>query len=466
MQALAKKSRALGKPIVVFKVGKSEQAQSTTLSHTASLAGSRTATEAFLWRYGFGQAHSISAFLESLKLLHVCGTLEGYRLSSMSCSGGEAGIIADSAVGRKVYFPSLDDHQKQPVEAALGPLVTVANPLDYHTYCWGNAEIMSAAYNAMVGNDFDMNFLILDFPHRQRCDDWEWHIAVEAFDSALKNRHAKGAFVISMAENISEDYTEAFMQKGIVSLYGFDEALQAAEIAADIGSAWRQAESEPLLQLTQPEGDKTTLNEAAAKHKLAGFNVPIPANQTVGSVQQALDSASTLGFPLVLKTLGIAHKTETEALRLNLHSAKQVAEAATSLLKLSDQLYLETMVDSVVAELIVGITRDPQFGLVLTIGSGGILVEIMKDIQTLLVPASRSDIENALTGLKSAPLLTGYRGQPKADIDATVEVILAIQNYAIAEADQLAELDVNPLLVCAQGEGVFAADALIVLQEK
>jgi acyl-CoA synthetase (NDP forming) len=466
MQALAKKSRALGKPIVVFKVGKSEQAKSTTLSHTASLAGSRAATEAFLWRYGFGQAHSISTFLESLKLLHVCGTLDGYRLSSMSCSGGEASIIADSAVGRKVYFPALDDHQKQPVETALGPLVTVANPLDYHTYCWGNAEVMSAAYNAMVGNDFDINFLILDFPHRQRCDDWEWHIAVEAFDSALKANRAKGAFVISMPENISEDYTEAFMQKGIVSLYGFDEALQAAEIAADIGSAWRHAESEPLLQLAQPEGAKTTLDEAAAKHKLAGFNVPIPANQTVGSVQQALDSASTLGFPLVLKTLGIAHKTETDALRLNLHSAEQVAEAATSLLELSDQLYLETMVDSVVAELIVGITRDPQFGLVLTIGSGGILVEIMQDTQTLLVPTSRSDIENALTGLKSAPLFSGYRGKPKADIDATVEVILAIQNYAIAEADQLAELDVNPLLVCAQGEGVFAADALIVLQEK
>jgi acyl-CoA synthetase (NDP forming) len=466
MQALAKKSRALGKPIVVFKVGKSEQAQSTTLSHTASLAGSRTATEAFLWRYGFGQAHSISAFLESLKLLHVCGTLEGYRLSSMSCSGGEAAIIADAAVGRKVFFPALDEHQIQPVEAALGPLVTVANPLDYHTYCWGDAEVMNAAYNAMVGNDFDINFLILDFPHRQRCEDWEWHIAVEAFDSALKASGAKGAFVISMPENISEDYTEAFMQKGIVSLYGFDEALQAAEIAADIGSAWRRVESEPLLQLAQPEGAKTTLNEAAAKHKLAGFNVPIPANETVGSVQQALDSASRLGFPLVLKALGVDHKTETDALRMNLRSTSEIAEAATALLELSDQLYVETMVDSVVAELIVGVTRDPQFGLVLSIGSGGILVEIMQDIQTLLVPASRSDIENALVELKSAPLLSGYRGKPKADIEATIEVILAIQDYAIAEADTLVELDVNPLLVCAQGEGVFAVDALIVLQEK
>ena len=125
----------------VFKVGKSEQTQVATLSHTASLAGTQAASEAFLTRNGFGQAHSIPAFLESLKLLHICGTLDGYRLSSMSCSGGEACIIADSAVGKKVYFPALDDKQKEPVEAALGPLVTVANPLDYHTYCWGNVEI-------------------------------------------------------------------------------------------------------------------------------------------------------------------------------------------------------------------------------------------------------------------------------------------------------------------------------------
>jgi len=466
MEALAKKSRALGKPIVVFKVGKSEQAQSTTLSHTASLAGSHAATDAFLRRNGFGQVYSIPTLLESLKLLHVCGPLDGYRLSSMSCSGGEASIIADSAVGKKVYFPALGEDQKQPIEAALGPMVTVANPLDYHTYCWGNAEVMTAAYSGMTANNFDMNFLILDFPHPARCEDWEWHIAVESFDTALKANKAKGAFVISLPENISEDYTARFMQKGIVCLYGFDEALQAVEIAADIGHAWLMAETEPVLPLSQPNSGKTTLNEAAAKQKLAGFQVPVPANISISSVQQAIDHADEIGYPLVLKALGIAHKTESNAVHLNLRSNQAVAAAALSLLELSDQLYLESMVESAVAELIVGVTRDPQFGLVLTIGSGGILVEIMKDSRTLLVPASRNDIETILGELKSAPLFAGYRGKPKADLKAAVDAIVAIQDYAMAEANELLELDVNPLLICAEGKGVFAADALIVLQEK
>jgi acyl-CoA synthetase (NDP forming) len=124
------------------------------------------------------------------------------------------------------------------------------------------------------------------------------------------------------------------------------------------------------------------------------------------------------------------------------------------------------MLESVVAELIVGVTRDVQFGLLLTIGSGGILVEIMQDSRTLLVPASRSNIENALAELKSAALFDGYRGNKKTDIRAAVDAILAIQQFAVAESEKLLELDVNPLLLCAEGEGVFAADALIVLQEE
>ncbi len=466
MEALAEKSRSLGKPIVVFKVGKSEQAQVATLSHTASLAGSQAASNAFLQRCGFGQAHSIPVFLETLKLLHVNGVLDGYRASSMSCSGGEASIIADSAVGRKVYFPTLENYQKKPVEEVLGPLVTVSNPLDYHTYCWGNAEVMTAAYSAMVGIGFDMNFLILDFPHRERCEDWEWMIAVDAFEKALKAKSAKGAFVISMHENISEDYTESFAERGIVSIYGFDEALQATEIAADIGAAWRAESPQPVLKLSTVKADRRTLDEAAAKQQLAAHGVVIPGGERLLSTRQGEELAERLGYPLVLKALGIAHKTEHNAVRLNLNNVFEVDQAIEELFKLSDKVYMEAMVSDVVAELIVGITHDPQFGLMLTIGSGGILVEILKDSQTLLIPVGRIDIERAINELKSAPLLAGYRGKPVADIEAAIDAIMAIQAYAISQSETLVELDVNPLLLCAKGKGAFAADALIVLEEK
>ena len=114
----------------------------------------------------------------------------------------------------------------------------------------------------------------------------------------------------------------------------------------------------------------------------------------------------------------------------------------------------------------VSTARDQQFGLVLTVGSGGILVELLQDSKTLIIPARRSEIEDALTGLRSAPLLQGFRGKPAADITATVDAILAVQQYAISNSQALVELDVNPLLIGAQGEGVYAADALIVLEEQ
>ncbi len=462
---LAQKSRELNKPVVIYKVGKSEQAQAAAVSHTASLVGSHAVSSAFLERNGFGQVDSIPVFLETLKLLHQYGPLQGYRVSSMSCSGGEASIIADSAEKRKVFFPDLSKAQKAPLQKALGSLVTIANPLDYHTYSWGNRDVMQATYSSMAAIGFDMNYLIIDFPHPTRCDDWEWHIAVDAFEAALKENNANGAFVVGMTENIPEEYTENYRERGIVSFFGIDEALHATEVAADIGLAWRKNRPVPVMQLGTLNGSGITLDEAAAKQDLNSMGVPIPAGLVVDSIEAAQDYSASLDSPLVLKALGIAHKTEHNAVRLNLSSAEEIHEAATDLFKLSDRLYLETMKPAL-AELIVGVTRDPQFGLVLTIGSGGILVELLKDVITLLIPSQRDEIETAVLNLKSAPLLKGYRGKPQADIDATVDAILAIQQYAIANANSLIELDVNPLLIGAQGEGVFAADALIVLEEQ
>jgi len=464
-ERLATKARQLNKPVLMYKVGKSEQAQIAALSHTASLAGSHAISSAFLERNGFGQVDSIPAFLETLKLLHHYGPLDGYRISSMSCSGGEASIIADAAEKRRVYFPELETTQKKSLQQVLGPLVNVANPLDYHTYSWGNREVMQATYTAMTAIGFDMNYLILDFPHPVRCDDWEWHIAVDAFEAALSASQARGAFVVGMAENIPEDYTDNYSERGIVSFYGIDEALQATEIAADIGIAWKREPPAPVIALPRPGGQRVILDEAAAKQVMQQAGVPIPEGGCIDSVETAQQLAAKLGYPLVLKALGIAHKTEHNAVCLNLNSAQQVTLAATELLQLSDRLYLETMQASQ-AELIVGVTRDPQFGLVLTIGSGGILVELLKDSKTLLIPATRAEIEAALACLKSAPLLAGYRGRPRADTGAAVSAILAIQAYAISQASSMIELDINPLLVGAEGAGVFAADALIVLEEQ
>ncbi len=464
-EALAQKSRALQKPVVIFSVGKSAKAQASALSHTASLVGSHAVVSGFLRRCGFGQADSIPVFLETLKLLHLHGPLGGYRLSSMSCSGGEASIMADAAHGRRVYFPDLTAPQKAALQDVLGPRVAIANPLDYQTYCWGDRAVMQAAYRAMAAIGFDLNLLVLDFPHPARCSDTDWHIAVDGFEAALAQANAKGAFVVGMPENIREEYAEDFRARGMVAFYGIEEALRACEIAADIGAAWQREPAAPLRLPRVAGGTRRTLDEAAAKQALAAHGVPVPAGGIVESLAQAKALAAQIGYPVVLKALGIAHKTEQNAVRLGLASADEVEQAAGELFALGPRLYLEKMHDAV-AELIVGVVRDAQFGPVLTLGSGGILVELLQDVVNLLMPTNREEIAQALEQLRSTPLLNGFRGRPRADTEAAIDAVLAVQEYALAHADGLVELDVNPLLVGAEGRGAYAADALIVIEEQ
>ncbi len=462
MQQLAARSRELKKPVVILKVGKSEHSQRSAMSHTASLVGSHAANSAFLKRLGFGEAHSIPVFLETLKLLHQLGPSPGYRLSSMSCSGGEASIIADLAEHTDLSFPALSESHRQRVQEALGPMVSVANPLDYNTYCWGDREWMHRVYASLVsGEAFDMNLLVIDFPHGERCNDEEWMDAVDAFNEALRVQGARGALVCGMHENLGETYANAFMQRKLLCLFGMDEALQASQIAADIGLAWQKPIAPPLLTSSEPAG-QTTLSEFDAKQELSSCGVPVANGRLVENLEQALNVADSIGYPLVAKAMGIAHKTEHNAVRLNLGDVDELGMAVTELLSLGSPLFLESMITDNQLELIIGITRDPQLGLILTLGSGGVLVEILQDSNTLLIPASRDDIETALRGLRCAPLFNGYRGKPAADINAAIDAIISVQDYAIAQSGQLIELDINPLIVKSAGNGAVAADALII----
>jgi len=349
------------------------------------------------------------------------------------------------------------------VKGTLGPLVTVSNPLDYHTFIWADEPAMTATFSAMVGAGFDLNLLVLDFPRDDRCSDAAWWPTLRAFEAALKSHRAQGAIVASLPENLSEAQAAELLRRKIAPLSGFDDALLAAGAAAAVGAAWAKPLPLPVMTSQGPmEGASETLDEAKAKALLAHHGVQVPVGRRADDVEAAVAAAEALGFPVVVKALGIAHKTETGAVRLNLDSPAEVRAAAGDLLPLGQGLYVERMIGEAVAELIVGLTCDPPFGQVMTLGAGGVLVEILEDSAVLPLPASRREIEDALAGLRTAPLLCGYRGRPKGDLSAVVEAVEAVQRLALAEAGSIVELDINPLIVCAEGRGAFAADALIV----
>ena len=457
LAAIARRSR---KPVVVLKVGKSEQAKHAAVSHTASLAGSDAVADAVLARLGLGRVQSLPALLETLKLLHIAGPLANHSISSMSCSGGEASLMADAAVGRKVEFPALQPRQLPRLREVLGEMVALANPLDYHTFVWGDLARQTEAFSAMFEGGCALNLVVLDFPRSDRCEASEWMTTADAVIAAASATGTLAGLLATLPENMPEPVAERLMSNGIVAFSGIDEAITAAEVAAGIGEAWDRPPPLPLLNVVPADGEIETLTEADAKIELAACGLPIPGGLQAFSPGEAAELAERLGFPVVLKGLGIAHKTEAGAVVLNLRDPEAVSNAAAAMA--SDAGYLvERMVDAPVAELIVGATRDPVFGLSLMLGAGGIFVELLEDSIILPLPATKADIHTAIARLKIAKLIYGYRGRPRGDLEAMIDTIATAADYVVMNAAHLEELDINPLMVLPEGHGVTAVDALI-----
>lgn len=452
-EALAARARALGKPIVALKAGRSEQARAAAVSHTASLAGSDAGARALLRRLGIVQVDSLPVLLETLKLLNATGPLPSSNIVSMSCSGGEASLMADAAEGYGVTFPPLDPTQKAALRAALGPMVALANPLDYHTFIWDDVPSMTAAFSAALTADLALGVLVADFPRTDRCSDAAWDCTITAGAAASRASGTPLAILATLPENLSESVAARISAAGLIPLLGIDDALSAIEAAAWLYSA--RAPCGPAL-LPGPETPTTVLNEAASKAALAVHGVIVPRARRVeaAGLAQALQAAP---LPMVLKGEGFAHKTEAGAVAINLISAAQAQAAAD---RMNAPAYLvEEMITGGVAELLIGVVRDPAHGFVLTLAAGGTLTEILRDSASLILPVTHEDITEALQSLRIAPLLAGYRGAPAANLATIAETILAVQDYVTANARDIQEVEINPL-ICTPDRAI-AVDALI-----
>lgn len=458
LEGLAHAARRARTSVVALKVGRSAAAQAATVSHTASIAGSDSAGRAVLGRLGIAVVDSLPEFLETLKLLHVHGPLAGRRLVSVSCSGGEASLMGDHAEGRRLSFPPFDADRRRAIARTLGPLVTVANPLDYHTFIWGDRPALTATFGAVAEAGADLTLFVLDFPRTDRCDDTGWAPAVEAIAAA--GRLAPVGVVASLPETMPEDRAEALMARGIAPLAGLPEGLAAAEAAADIGETWSQAPAAPLLLAGVHPGPFELMEETAARAALSAHGLTFPQAERAANPDAAADIAERLGFPVALKGLGFAHKTEAGAVRLGLSDRDQVRSAAAAMAGASGFL-VERQITNTVAELLVGVLRDPAWGFQLTLGAGGVLAELLEDTATLAVPASPGEIRDALNGLRLGPVLAGYRGKSGANCGAIVAAACAVQDFATIEAARLFEVEINPLILTP--DDAIAVDVLVRL---
>ncbi len=462
----AGKARRLKKPVIALKTGRSEAGARTTRSHTNSLSGSDDLYNALFDRYGIARCKTMSSFTEALILLHFGGPPSGYDICSMSCSGGEAALAADLLEPMKLRTPPFPQHSKQALAKVLNEYVQLENPLDYHTFIWGEQEKLTECYAGVLGAGFDASVLLVDTPNVAGVDNGIWRSSIDALIEAQQRTGGRAIVSVHLPESMDSVFEKDLRTAGIPVLRGLQDTFDAVEAAAHISDNWLRKDDLPRLVIPENSGAKIMqLSEFEAKRRLADYGLSVP--QSVHCAREELGlEAERLGFPLTLKVSSenLAHKTEAGGLALNLLSVPEVEQAAASMEHLGEDFLLERMVEDPVCEIIIGIKRDAQFGLALVIGAGGVLTELLEDSATVILPATQNELERALTGLKVFKLIDGYRGK-QGDKQAVLHAIEVIASFAVHNADKIEELDVNPLLVLPQGKGAVAVDALLRIRE-
>lgn len=438
-------ARAKGKGVVVLKAGRTEAGRAAAVTHTAALTGSAEISSALLRQSGAGEVESLPQLIETLKILHHHGPLVSDRVVSVSCSGGEAGLMADAGARAGVTFPPLPETATARLSAVLGPLVGLANPLDYNTFIWNDEAKMTEVFSAAT-EGADAGLYVIDPPREPLCSRETFLAAIRSIINARKVT-GKPIFAVSTMPDTYDDWlTGEFLSGSVVPLLGMDDAFAAIRAAATPAprEGWRP---DPPA----PDRTATTLTEAEAKTLLAAHGIAVP-RATTAATPGALDTTG-LTAPFALKGLGLAHKSEAGAVRLNVTdpASEPPMEGVSGYL-------LEEMVTGAVAELLVDIARDPVCGAVLTLGWGGTKTEVYADTSTLIPPVTPDEIVAALKRLRLWPLLDGFRGAPKADLAAITGTVMKLQADFAADPT-LIEIEINPLMV--RDAGAVAADALI-----
>jgi acetyl-CoA synthetase len=463
----ADKARRAGKPIAVVKSGRTAAAARTAHSHTGALAGADSVFEAFCRQAGLARCDTLGTLCETLKLFHTGGALAGNKVLVMGASGGDMAMTADVSRALDIDFAPIPREQELALRGLLTDRVTIANPFDIHTYLWFDPPALGRVFGSVLRAGYDAVGFMLDCPPEAKADTSAFDAAIDAFIGASHGAPARAALIASLPETISARVRQRCLDGGVIPLQGQREAMEALALAGAVGVAWR---SNPSVSLqiapggTRAEAVRYTLSEHEGKAALKEFGVAIPRGD-LASPGSAAERAAALGFPVVLKAVGahLEHKTEVGGVALNIRNAAEAETAARRLSALSDSLLVEQMTSDGVAEILVGLIVDPQFGQVLVLGAGGVLTELLSDSVTLLPPWTRESVQAALRGLKVGKLLEGHRGKRAGDVEALVDTVLNVTRYASANLATLIELDVNPVIVRPKGCGAVAVDVMIRL---
>jgi len=478
--AVADRALAAGKPLVVYKVGGGEVTSRSIAAHTGSLAGADAVVDAAFHQHGVVRVHSLEELLETCGLLAARGWPAGPRIAVITTSGGACGIIADQAVGSRVELPDFAPETKGRLRELLPDFGTPENPLDTTGVSVDQPDLLSACIDAVVGEGgYDALLINSDLPRDPGPNPAVTERRVVGLAEALARAPILSAVASSSAMDPTPFGRDLMARHGLHFAGGLGMGVRTLHHAIGYGQAHARAagrQPRPPADREPPflvEGWRGVVPELEAKRLLAEYGLRAPRERLALDADQAAAIATDIGFPVVLKvqSADIAHRSDVGGVRLDLRSADEVRAAWPSVLASVrsqrpdarvDGLLVAEQVDSVL-ELIAGLKVDEVFGPVVVAGAGGIFVEVLQDVSLRLPPLDDDEARAMLRELRVAPLLHGTRGRAPADVGAVAAALVCLGELALDLGPRLRELDVNPLLVLPEGQGVVAADALVVL---
>ncbi len=474
----ARRARTIGKPLIVLKVGRSELAQRAVTAHTGALAGSDAVCDAVLRKHGVLRARDLDEMLETAEAFSRLGSClpKGDRVGMLAVSGGEISLIGDLSEGMSFIFPEWSEPTRASFAAVLPEYSAIGNPLD----AWGSGRVEETyprCVDAATADDVDLVVISQDAPPGMAPRQVEQYTTIARAAAEARRRSGKPIVAISnLSGGLDPELRKVFVDGGVPLLQGTREGLRAVEQLIEYGRRPPTAPTESPAS----RGAKSlrtrggVLDEVESKALLRDYGIPTVEETLCHQEDQAIEVARRFGYPVVVKAISaqLPHKTEAGVVALNVEDDAGLRAAYRKVLQQARRhvddsaiagALIQRMVGGAVAELIVGIVADRTFGPVIVFGLGGVFVELFCDRSLAIPPVSIEEAEAMIAGTKAARLLAGFRGSPPGDLASVAQVIVNLSKMAQDHGDRIRAVDVNPLLVLPQGEGVVAVDGLVEL---
>ena len=460
-------------PIVALKTGRSERGAQLARAHSGALAGEDGAYDALFEHYGVRRARSIDEMLDALELFATGMRAKTRFVSAILDSGGERALLVDLGEAEGVDFTPIAEETQKKLSEILEPGLDPVNPLDAWGTGHGAEDIYAKGIHALDADpSTGITLLAVDLVPMD--DDHSWYAnIVGPMLSELRNPLA---VLVHLSASTSAKQAGELRALGIPVLMGTETGLRAARHVVEYSAYQRDRTaraSEKPCKVPRPadvqelrdrlRSASGALGEHESKQFLAAYGLTTTREIRTETLAGALDAADEIGYPVALKTCEDLHKTERGGVRLGLASREELSEAYTDFEK---RLGAEVLVQQMVpqgTELILGVVNDPQFGPMLTLGTGGIFVEVLADVSMLTVPTTPGAVRKVLMRLRGAALLKGARGNPPADIEAIVDAVMGLSALAEDLGESISEIDVNPLV--ALPDQAVVVDALIIPKE-